>query len=570
MPIGPCPSPDGVSLNPGQRRGPGLQNLPPGPKQQERPCSHKRSPILKLTTPARQASPDPTLDIRPRSLQDWCEALPILAPERTAGQLRERLQRLNRQPLPASQRLELLGILAAPYWRMFHALLATPAASITADLAASLSSLQRCCQELSFGYKIAVQDSPDKTSLFGGARTRQQAILLAIRYLGQQLNHRYASYQRAPASLWSEIDQLYRHARQRGFHQVSVPGHARPYQTIEQAFLAAALMKIGDPFQLPVGGLWETWRYLDHHLQQARLEPWNDACETFGAVYLPATDPLAEGFRQGLTLDLRPLLQVASQELEQLAQGRSPADYGFSERLQAREAARILERMLKGWRQQVERKERQALQADVEVAPGLEAAFCFINRGLAFDRHAYRIPAEDEEEEIDLGRRSAQWDPAQDPGFSSLSCRVLDHSPGGIGMHCNRPPEEAPRIGQLIALRTRPRGDDQAGDWFAASPRWLRIETHGFELGAQYLARAPLPVAVRIRPPGKGSQEFHPALRAALRQADRLWHILITPPGLFAPGRPLELVHGGKTEQGRCVKLLESGSGFERFQFEPL
>ena len=125
-------------------------------------------------------------------------------------------------------------------------------------------------------------------------------------------------------------------------------------------------------------------------------------------------------------------------------------------------------------------------------------------------------------------------------------------------------------MGQLIAVRSRPHDSGEPGPWFVATPRWLRVETHGFELGAQYLAREPVPVAVRVLPPGKGGEEFHAALRTDLQQANRLWQILITPPGLFAAGRQLELARGGKREPVRCVKLLETGTGFERFQFEPL
>jgi hypothetical protein len=544
-----------------------------GRKQYDHATTTSETRTLKLTIPTRQNQLDPGVETRLQPLQDWVDGLPFLTPTLAAEQVRAQVQRLNRQPLPANQRLELLDLLANPYWRLFDALLATPQANASgADQAAAFTALQRCCQDLAFGYKIAVQDSLGKTGLFGSSRIRQRATLQAIRYLGQQLNHRYAGYQRPPDSLWTEIDQLYRHARQHGYHQTLLPGLPGESISIEQAFLAVVLLRIGDPFRLPAGGLWEVWRYLRHQSRLARLQPWEETGDQTGLVYLPATNPQSEGYRRGLGVRLAELIQGTRQHLEQLAQGDGAAKLGMSERLRPREARQILERLVLGWQQQVERKaERSPLQAETELVLGLEAAFCFLNRGLAFDRHAYHAPKEDGgEDEIDLGRLTAQWDPSREPGFPSLPCRTLNRSAGGIGLQCTQTLEKGPRVGQLIAIRSRPHGSEDPGPWFAATPRWLRVETHGFELGAQYLARDPLPVAVRILPPAKGSQEFHAALRTDVQQASRLWQILIAPPGVFAPGRHLELVRGGKREPIRCVKLLETGAGFERFQFEPL
>jgi hypothetical protein len=528
---------------------------------------------LKLTIPARQSRLDPNVETRPHAIQEWVDGLPFLTPVLAAEQVRAQLQLLNRQPLPARQRLELLDLLAIPYWRLFDALLATPEPSAGGTgLSAGFTALQRYCQDLAFGYKIAVLDSLGKTRLFGGSRHQQRAILQAIQYLGQQLNHRYAGYLRPPASLWTEIDQLYRHARQQECHQAPLSGRLGETSSIEQAFLEVVLLRVGDPFRLPPGGLWEVWRYLRSHAHLARLQPWDEADEQDGLAYLPASHPQAGGYRLGLGVYLQALIQATRRQLERLAQGAVPTELGMSKRLRPREGRQVLERLLLGWQQQVERKAaRTPFQADAELVLGLEATFCYLNRGLAFDRHAYQVPAgNDGEEEIDLGRQVAQWDPARESGFPSLPCRTLDRSAGGIGVQCNRSLEEAPRVGQLIAVRSQPRGSGEPGPWFVATPRWLRVETHGFEFGAQYLARNPVPVAVRVLPPGKGSQEFHAALRTDLQQDDRLWQILIAPPGLFATHRQLELVRGGKRESIRCVKLLEAGSGFERFQFENL
>ncbi len=528
---------------------------------------------MKLTIPAQQPHIDPSVETQPRALREWADELPYLTPVLAAQQVRALLQKLNRQPLPPTRRLEILDILAAPYWRLFEALLAIPETRARGNLetGASLRALQHYCQDLAFGYKISVHGTQGKSTLFGRNKPQQAAILLTIRYLGQQLAHRYAEYQRLPSSLWSEIDQLYRYARGRGYHQQPHTGPRGESTSIEQSYLEILLLKVSDPFRLPTGRLWETRRFLQRHTPQVQLHPWAENEEQEGLYYLPATNPEADGYRHGLCLNLQELMAVTKQELQALNNGKKPRDLGFSEHLPTAEAIQILERLLRGWHQDVARKaERIPLQADAEIAIGLESAFYFLNRGLAFDRHAYLAPETADTEHIDPGSQAQQWDPAKQTSFPHLSCHTLNRSAGGIAVRCNWAPEEAPKVGQLIAIRSQPRGSEEPGVWFVASTRWLRVDTNTFfELGAQYLARDAIPVAVRTYYNQQGGKEFHAALRTDLQQGDRHWHILITPPGLYAEGHYLELVRGGHRERVRCVKMLETGSGFQRFQYEP-
>lgn len=525
---------------------------------------------MKLTVPSQHSHPDPSVENHPRALRQWVESLPYLNPVDTAGQAREFLQRLNRQPLPAQRRLEALDILAIPYWRLLDALLSTPLPQIRdqGQQRDNLQALQRYCQDLAFGYKITVHDSLGPTGLFRRNRPRQSAVLQAIQYLGQQLNHRYAEYQRIPGGLWLEIDQLYRYARKQGFHQEEVPGARGVTDSIERAYLEIALLRAGDPFRLPGGSLWETRALLRRQIDQARILPWEDDMEGDGLYYLPAANPEADGYRQGLCLDIRRLADTLETLLENAPGAGIP---GFSDRLEKGQDHLILRCLLQGWRQKVSRKaERTPLQVDAELAIGLESAFYFLNRGRAFNRHAYLSGGADEPQEIGVDAVRDRGT-GQGASFPSLPCRTLNRSAGGIALHCNRPLDDAPRVGQLIAVRSRSKGSEHPGVWFIASTRWLRVESQAFfEVGAQYLGRDAVPTAVRVLHGERGTHEFHAALSIELQQSDRLWHILIGPQGLYSEGRLLELVRDGHRSRARCTRLLETGSGFERFRYEPV
>ncbi len=214
---------------------------------------------MKLTIPSQDALIDPTLETQPKNLRDWVQTLPYISPANASKMARENLQKLNRIPLPIGRRLELLECSADAYWRILEAVVEhpEPQGKMAREQDPLLGLLQGFCQDLAYGYKIAVHDGQGKSSLFGRGRQQQQAVLLAIEYLGQVLNHRYALYQCPSESLWAEVDQLYRFARKRKIHLNPIAGQRGVRCSIEHAYLQVLLLKIGDPFRLPKNSLWD-------------------------------------------------------------------------------------------------------------------------------------------------------------------------------------------------------------------------------------------------------------------------------------------------------------------------
>lgn len=527
---------------------------------------------MKLTVPVQTPGRDPELDVRPRPLRDWLDGLPYLDPVRSAALARGYLQRLNRQPLPPAQRMELLEALAGAYHRLLDPLLKQAETVLGAtDREQLLQALQRLCQDLAFGYKIALNDAlASGPRLVGRNRPTYVAALLSLQWLGQHLLHRYASYQRCPLSLWREVDQIFRYAVARRFHQEPLPGRTGQRITLEGAFKTVAMLRLGDPYRLEQGSVWEAHRYLECHAQEAELSPWSEDHEEPGLFYLAPTTQGLEGYRHGLALDVRPLMHSIAEQLPGLRKGQPLEPLGFSPSLRRLEAERLLERLHRGWNRQVARKaERQGLHGTADLAVGLENVFYFLNRGVPFDRHAYLDPGE--EQEIDLGNEALRWDPARETVVRALPCQTLDRSAGGMALRCHEPRFRAPRVGQLIAVRsTSPSAADQ-GVWYIAVGRWLvQTQTEEFELGVQYLARDAVPIAIRPMVHERAAGEYQAALRAELQQPTRRWRILFSPTGLYRPGRYLDMVQAGKRTRVRCERLLETGWSFERFSYEPV
>jgi hypothetical protein len=91
----------------------------------------------------------------------------------------------------------------------------------------------------------------------------------------------------------------------------------------------------------------------------------------------------------------------------------------------------------------------------------------------------------------------------------------------------------------------------------------------GFDLGLQYLAREPVATVVRTLDSSGLGGEYHPAISATQKRGQQPVHTLITRVGETRVGGEL-MLYGAKGQVAvRCIELLESGPGFERFIYEP-
>ena len=129
-------------------------------------------------------------------------------------------------------------------------------------------------------------------------------------------------------------------------------------------------------------------------------------------------------------------------------------------------------------------------------------------------------------------------------------------------MHKSDAQREQVRVGDLIATRA----PQQQAHWSISVVRWVRSAGPGdIEFGAQRLA--PSAEAIAILPAATGNGEIKMALLLPEVKALRQASTLITPRGMFAPGRQLILDNGYRTYPIRATKLMNVTGSFEQFQF---
>lgn len=520
----------------------------------------------------------PGIDTRPRPLHAWLHALPYVDAESAARQVIGRLRDINHQHISTGERLELLAAFRHSYERLHDALRTLARQQNPLGQPRALALLTELTELMSFGYKYALRDSLNERQRWGRTRLMAQAANYTQQFLALLLICRYEAYQPVPESCWRELGNLVRfaEANQLGAtHDGDFP-FGQGELSVLAGYRVLAMLRLADPYRLPGHLVWEAYGYL--MARQDRVTLSNTIPEEMPAgVFGLSLDHEPQGSRPppagGVErnawrcLDGRELLGSAQLDLDRIVAGTHPARVGFSGHLTASDAVQLLGRMLGQWTHSPQRKSpRFASAGPVEVASGLEAAYCFLNHGTPFDP-ADHMPPEDEDD-IDFGLLVRRHAPVR-RDFRLLSCPTRNRGNGGLALLGRAADGLGLRVGQLLLIRSPGSASGDASDWLVGVVRWLISHGDDCEAGVQYIARECSPVVVR--PTSGANRNCQPALRTRLTLSNgNGLDVLVGPRGLYRDKAVLELQQHGQARQIRCTHLLESGSGFERFSYEIL
>ena len=531
---------------------------------------------MQLTMPEQR--PLPGVDTRPRPLRTWLSALPYVDAESAARAALERLRDINQQPLPAAQRLELLAAFRHCYARLHEPLSSGARPQEAAQSWPGLALLTELTEVLSHGYKYALRDTITESRRWGRAKLLAEATHYTLHLLAQLLVCRYQTYQPVTDQSWREIGELVRFAETENLpllRDTEFPYSNGELHTLS-GYRQLALLRLADPYRLPLGTIWEAYGYIAGKSAQITLLLRYEETAPPGVYGLPldhephhSLPAPTSGIERNTWrwLDARELLRTAQLDLDRLVSGTPPQRLGFSSRLSGPDAVQLLGRMLGQWTHSPQRKApRFNSNQKIEIAPGLDAAYYFLNHGVAFDQALYAPP--EDEDDIDFSRAHRHAAADVQRSFRLVACPARNRSSGGLSLQLDNINGLVLRVGQLVLLAPA-EGTDTARDWLVGVVRWLVSKAAGAELGIQYIARNPTPVAVRALT--GSAQAAHPALKSELALADgQRLPTLVTPRGLFKPKAVLELHHADQIRQLRCVQLIESGHGFDRFSYELL
>lgn len=520
----------------------------------------------------------PGVDTRPRPLHAWLQALPYVDTENAARQVIARLHDINHQHIAAGERLELLAAFRHSYERLHDALRTSARQQDPLGRSGALTLLTELTELMSFGYKYALRDSLNERQRWGRTRQLGEAANYTQQFLALLLVCRFHAYQPVPETCWRELGNLARlaEAHPLGATRDSAFPYSRGELSVLGGYRVLAMLRLADPYRLPGHLVWEAYGYLTAKQDRTALvkaDPDEMPAGVFGLSLdheplgsrpPPAGSMECDAWRH---LDGRGLLGEAQLDLDRIVAGTHPARVGFSSHLTGSDAIQLLGRMLGQWTHSPQRKSaRFASAGPVDIASGLEAAYCFLNRGTPFDPADHTPP--DDEDDIDFGMLVHRQAPVR-RDFRLLSCPTRNRGNGGVALLGRAGDGLGLRVGQLLLIRTPGGPPGDASDWLVGAVRWLIGHGDDCEAGVQYIARDCSPVVVR--PAAGANRTCRPALhtRLALSNGSGL-DLLIGPRGLYRDKAVLELLQHGQARQIRCAHLLESGSGFERFSYDVL
>jgi hypothetical protein len=210
---------------------------------------------MKLHIPEQQAPAKGAIPNHPRKLKKWLAALPHANMGEMTRQIYSAVRELNRQTIPTKYRIEDLELLRE-YVRNIFDHLEKYFINRTLPLPEKSQKIvnlnQSLLQEMSFGYKIIVNEAANGTDRKVDTKTQNIAILRAIRYMSELLLRASEIYQPYPAGSWYDIHQMYSYAEQLGINKKVITDTEYEYKkaSIEDYYKQVMLFALARPTAL--------------------------------------------------------------------------------------------------------------------------------------------------------------------------------------------------------------------------------------------------------------------------------------------------------------------------------
>lgn len=497
---------------------------------------------LNLSVPAQHDYTDPTVELDPARLEAWLSDLPLMNVAETVRMVCSALDALNEQQLEAGMRFACLEIYRGTVLRLFETVEPLNLRQLSMSRSQrqdTIAGAARLFDSYAGGYKLIVMQlyqrarPGDDVVLFGRAVNR------AVDALANMLHDCFRFYRTVPATLISELHQLYRLARRAGLLEISLPGeNGRPGLTTTMLYKCIMLLSRTDPDRLAEGEVSLLAEVLREHAGSCRIVQggnWTGNGEgmfllDIAGAELPRpcaelTAPVTTGDPYLLdTTDMQTVLRRRISDIPALVRLRSPE-------------AIVLHHIMPGERgANLRREQRHRDGRWIGLLLGLKGI------------HTHLLTV--------AGKPAAA-------GIPPVECRMLDSSSGGMKLHWEEGRAGDARVGDLVGVLEGEVGQEVLQ---LASIRSLRVlETGGLEAGVQVIAGGV--GAVYCSQPDAPDETAMQALFLPAEEAEDIAATLITASGLYEEGRAVLIDVGGREIRVRAGRLISDSPVFDRFEF---
>lgn len=546
------------------------------------------------------------LELSPRALQAWREALPLANLQETTRQVFTLLRDANRLQLPDKGRLLLLDALR-PQVDYISGALTKGAQGHAHPLPAKVTRLvqvnQELLSEMAIGHKILAREMLRKRFLFGGReRLLADALQAVLYYLGCVVLESYRTYVPFPEGLWGEIHCTYALAESRRLTHLKSESFSEGGRlTLDDSYKRLMLLALASPYHFERGTI---------DLLHQRLSAWSSACElkpletdNNGAMHIvirldgsapPSFQVIEEGEEQAPTdvrvLDAVTLNAILDDEIERQQSGHP---------LRKREdgmphlPTAVLMMLRESWSGPTTRGEtRYQGDVQVQVAIGLNAACYFLHQGhgtldelvVPATESADELSIEISERALDMTEgelittterkrdrvadmllpqaAAAAWtEMRRKEAPRSYTCRTLDFSASGCQLVCAKESELTLSVGDLLCIGF---DDTASGRWKIGTARWIRQRSgQETQVGVRILANEGRAVQAGV----SDETGYVGDISDCILLPGRDGVTLLTPRMPFATDKMVFLQDGEEEQFIRLGVNIENSSRFARFQF---
>jgi hypothetical protein len=381
--------------------------------------------------------------------------------------------------------------------------------------------------------------------------------LRCVEITGAAIKEHHRVYREVPASLWKQLNEAYLGIELEGLAGCGVAdplSEAMPARTCTGAYAKALLGHLSNPYTMSPRQMQVMYRW-------AQL--WESLVSVAATPVAPSTTPiLSVDLRSGMPASpsqheksgpsiryilLEQLGQTLRRVLTLLRQGHEPKDLGLGDDVRQPGCERLLTLLYIQWCGSG--MNHAALQRDHGEETRACVGFPNIVRQLASEAEAFRAAG--------LSVRTAYGPLTEHWNVVSIN------APGFIGVARGPECDERIQHHQLVAIKRR-----SASGFQLAVVQWLKLESDGeLSIGLRLLPGVPHMSSLRTHPAADTDEEEAAAVLLPAAPEMRTPATLVLAPGLFSPGKTLQLT-SGTTRSVRLLRLAERGVDFERAVFE--
>ena len=512
---------------------------------------------ISLKLPSLDDNPVLLAETRSHKISEFIQKLPSADPISAATDLIDELQILNSQKIAFSNRLNALELYRPTATQIYQDLLphfSNAGMPLSKNEQAFAGAAVQLWQEMAYGYQFLLVDLQNKILNINNSKTTAQVVQRAIHALKEIALVYHLGYRSVPASLWSELHQLYFCAVQQSAEKLVVADSLAKDDdsSVNLIYTQVLLMALADPQHLANADILKTDTYLSNICALAKLRPLG-LIENPAGVFLVALDsnkpptPFAKNKvlpdkKTDILLLTLGMARHIHQHIKMLQQGEIPSDGSLPINAIESHFDDLLTRLIKSFGRSPKRLfSRTKKSDDVELGVGLTAAHHILQDG-----------------DYSTAKAALAFNAAKPSRW-----QVLNISAGGCSLRKFSSSQTSAYIGDVVAMK-----NSKTSTWEIAVLRWANVNSLSqLDVGLELISpNATTAIARHGTKNDNSAVEGEVLLLPELNGLKQAASIL-TARGFCKTGDILAFATKSNTNKIMVTKLIEHTTRLERFQY---